>query len=172
MTESAAPIDANDAEIAAFWADARIHANLNRLAVYMGSTPLDTLPPPAWSFGGTPEEADTLLALVLAGTKTATASALWDYEPDGAGVPTPGQLSIVLDAQRHPRALISTTRVDVMPFDEVPADFAYAEGEGDRSPDHWRRVHREFFTTYAADGQEFRSDLAVVCEHFRVLYQR
>lgn len=44
--------------------------------------------------GGTPEQADRLLALVLDGTKTATASALWDYEAGGEDDRT-------LDSWRH-----------------------------------------------------------------------
>lgn len=72
----------DDAEIKAFWADARVRGGLNPAESYIGATAADLLPPPAWSFGATPEEADRLLALVLEGRKTATASALWEY---GAG---------------------------------------------------------------------------------------
>ena len=41
--------------------------------------------PDAWAFGATSEQADELLGLVLAGTKTGTASSLWDYEAEGEG---------------------------------------------------------------------------------------
>ncbi len=172
MSEAPEEVEPRGREVDAFWVDARIHANLNRFAVYMGSTPLETVPPPAWSFGGGPALADRLLALVLDGTKTATAGALWDYEAEGLPVPEPGQLSILLDSGGRPRALIATTEVQVLPFDEVPADFAHDEGEGDRSLEHWRRAHREFFTTYAAPGRGFADDMPVVCERFTVLYQR
>ena len=37
----------------------------------------------AWAFGDSPALADELLALVLDGKKTATASAIWSYE-DGS----------------------------------------------------------------------------------------
>lgn len=72
----------DDAEIRAFWVDARVRAGLNPVEAYIGATAADTLPPPAWSFGATPEQADHLLGLVLAGRKTATASALWEYEAE------------------------------------------------------------------------------------------
>ncbi len=39
--------------------------------------------PEAWGFGATPEHADELLELVLAGIKVGTASSLWDYEESG-----------------------------------------------------------------------------------------
>ena len=48
------------------------------------------VPPAAWSFGATPEQADELLDLVLDGTKTATASALWDYDADDEPLPEAG----------------------------------------------------------------------------------
>lgn len=172
MSEASEDLQPRGEEVDAFWVDARIHANLNQFAMYMGWTPLETVPPPAWSFGGGPELADRLLALVLDGTKTATAGALWDYEAEDLPVPEPGQLSIVLDSGGSPRALIATTQVQVLPFDQVPADFAYDEGEGDRSLEHWRQAHQRFFTTSAAPDHGFREDMPVVCERFQVLYQR
>ena len=55
------------------------------------------LPPPAWSFGATPEQADRLLGLVLDGTKTATASACATTRPTDEPLPESGTLGIVLD---------------------------------------------------------------------------
>lgn len=43
--------------------------------------------PEAWAFGATPEQADELLALVLDGIKTATASSLQDYRVSGDPLP-------------------------------------------------------------------------------------
>lgn len=72
----------DDTEIRAFWVDARVRAGLNPVESYIGATGADTVPPPAWSFGSSPEQADRLLELVLAGRKTATASVLWEYEAE------------------------------------------------------------------------------------------
>lgn len=38
------------------------------------------------------------------GVKTATASALWDYEAEGESLPEEGEFSIVLDGRGHPAA--------------------------------------------------------------------
>lgn len=161
--------DEND--LKAFWVDARIHANLNRLAAYMGPNVLDTVVPATSAFGGTPEVQDELAALVVAGTKTATAGALWDYEAEGESLPEVGGLEIVVDGAGTPRALISTTAVAVVPFDEVDAEHAYAEGEGDRSLEFWRGVHEDFFTRYAAHGHGFSPSMPVVLQRFEVLYR-
>lgn len=187
-----------DEQLAAFWADARIRGGLNPAQGYTGASVSDTVPPPAWSFGDTPEQADELLDLVLTGRKTATASAYWDYEQEGrqraaaegaadgpgaadggvdvairtdldVALPEPGLLSIILDGSDTPRALIRTTHVRVVPFAEVDAEHARREGEGDGSLEHWRDAHRDFFAANAPAGETFGADMPVVLERFVVL---
>lgn len=162
--------DDRDAALRDFWELARPHALRGAVPAYFGPTPLGSVPPPAWSFGAGAEQADELLALVLEGTKTATASALWDFEAEDEPLPEPGTLSIILDGSDQPRALIETTDVTIVPFDEVDAEHARLEGEGDRSLEHWRDVHQRFFTEVASHGHGFAPDMPVVCERFRVLF--
>lgn len=157
-------------DLEAFWERAQQHADLGTVSAYLGVNPLAALRPPAWAFGATPEQADELLDLVLSGTKTATASALWDYEAEGEDLPTVGTLGIVVDSDAVPRALVVTTRVRVVPFDEVDEAHAHAEGEGDRTLEHWRRVHREFFSTHASHDREVAPDMPVVLEEIALLH--
>ncbi|SDS36154.1 Uncharacterized protein YhfF [Brevibacterium siliguriense] len=124
--------------------------------------------PEAWAFGATTEHADELLALVLDGTKTGTASALWDIEADGEPVPEAGELSIILDGRSRPSALIETTAIDIVPFSEVTADHARSEGEGDRTLAAWREIHERFWTEYGRRG--FSPQMPVVCERFRLIF--
>jgi uncharacterized protein YhfF len=156
-----------EAEVERFWARARDGARLTSLPGYLPSTSLEMVPPPTWSFGRTPEQADRLLALVLSGTKTATASARRDYEAADEPLPEAGSLGILLDGAGHPHALVETTEVSVVPFGEVSAEHARAEGEGDGSLEHWREVHAEFF---AASG-EVTPELPVVLERLRVVFR-
>ncbi len=161
----------NQEELDAFWRDAQIRGRLNPVSAYLGRTVDESLPPPAFSFGRTEAEADELLALVLAGTKTATSSARADYGDDDESLPEPGDLSILLDGAGHPRALIRTTDVAVVPFDAVDAEHAEAEGEGSRTLEEWRERHRDFFT--ARQPQEaFDPQMFVVLERFTVLTSR
>lgn len=157
--------------IAAFWNDAKHRAKLTTMPGYFGANPTEAVPPPAWAFGATPEHADELLDLVLDGVKTATASALWDYEADQEPLPEVGTLGIVLDSSGQPRALLVTTEVSVVPFDEVDEEHARLEGEGDRTLEHWRRVHEAFFSEHSSHGHGFRSDMPVVLERFEVLHR-
>lgn len=149
-------------DIPTFWAAAR---------AAVPALPAD--PPPAeraWGFGATPEQADELLALVLAGIKTGTASYGWEYEKDDEPLPVAGGYDIVLDGSDEPRAVIVTESVEVVPFAEVTAEHAHAEGEDDRTLESWRRIHREFFENHIDVGRPFSDDMPMVCERFRVLY--
>lgn len=155
----------------AFWHRATQHLRMNPAPGYFGASALEALTPPAWAFGATPDHADDLLGLVLDGTKTATSSSAWDLEAEGEDVPQVGAMSIVVDGTGRPRAVLVTTAVEVVPFDRVDADHARAEGEGDRSLDHWREVHRRFFTDHAVHNRGFSPEMPVVTERFEVLYQ-
>ncbi len=124
-----------------------------------------------WGFGDSPEMADSLGALVAAGTKTATCSLLWEYEFDGEDVPEVGELSVITAGNGAPLCIIETVEVGIKPFDQVDEAFAYDEGEGDRSLAFWRRVHWNFFgRSCARIGRELSHDMPVICERFRLVY--
>ena len=159
-------------ELEQFWEAARHQTRTNPVPGYLGTYSGEALAPPAWAFGGTPEQADDLLALVLDGTKTATAGAQWDYDHEDEPLPRVGDLSIILDGADHPRVLIETMSVQVVPFDEVDAEHARLEGEGDLSLEFWRTVHQRFFTEFATHDHAFSPQMPVVLERFRVLYPR
>lgn len=125
--------------------------------------------PEAWAFGATREHADELLALVSAGAKTGTSSALWDIEDDGELIPEVGELSIILDGHGQPRAVIETTAISIVSFTEVTAEHAHAEGEGDRTLTAWREIHERFWHDHGRRG--FSADMPVVCERFRLLFR-
>lgn len=128
----------------------------------------------AWRFGDSPEMADELGALVLAGEKTATASAIQEYEDGNEAEPYPGEISIILNGKDEPICIIQTVELFVKPFKDVPADFAADEGEGDKSLAYWRDAHKTFFTRQFADSEtrEFTETMPVLCERFKVIYKK
>lgn len=146
-------------DIDAFWSAAR-----------QASPGLPATLPEAWAFGATPAHADELLALVLDGVKVGTASSLWDYEATGDPLPVVGELSIILDGRGAPRAVIETTALATVPFDEVDAEHAFAEGEGDRTLEHWREVHERFWREHSENPRGYEPDMPVLCERFRLVY--
>lgn len=123
-------------------------------------------------FGDSPTMADELLEPVLSGLKTATCSALWEWEHEGGNIPEPGLLSVIVDGKDEPRCIIETVEVTLKNYNEVDADFARDEGEGDLSLKYWREAHKRFITrTLPSIGKEFREDMPLVCERFKVVWK-
>ncbi|MFJ5771539.1 ASCH domain-containing protein [Psychrobacillus sp. NPDC093180] len=121
----------------------------------------------AWQFGGSPDE---LVQLVVDGVKSATCSGHIFYEIENEALPKVDDYSIVLNSKDEPICIIRTSEVSIMPMNEVSVDFAYAEGEGDRSYKYWRDVHIEFFTKELKEvGITFSEDMLLVCERFELI---
>ena len=126
----------------------------------------------AEGWGINPKMADELGALIVNGTKTATCSALWEWEAEGEAPPEPGTVNIVLDGRGEPMGIVETTEVTLRKYNEVDADFARDEGEGNLSLQYWREAHKYFFSlTLQEIGKEFSEDMPLVCERFRLIYK-
>lgn len=126
-----------------------------------------------WFFGNTGEMADELATLVMSGRKTATASLKTanDLKPENA--PIMDGHSVVTDFDGNPICVIQTTEIRHLPFDEVDPQFAFDEGEGDRTLEYWREGHLRYFTREAAElGVEFNEKSIVCCERFRLLFPK
>ncbi|MFD1465111.1 ASCH domain-containing protein [Lapidilactobacillus mulanensis] len=124
----------------------------------------------AWSFGNTAEQADELLALVLAGKKTATSSLYQLYRWTNEPIPQVGDFNIILDGHQQPSCIIQTSQIDVVPYAEVSAEHATLEGEGDLSLDYWHEKHWPFFSEEAkAANFRFSERDPIVCERFVLL---
>jgi uncharacterized protein YhfF len=119
--------------------------------------------PIRFSFGDSPELADRLLALVLAGDKTATCGALRDYGAGGEPMPHVGRRDIVLNGAGEEAAVIETLSVETRRFDAITPDFTDREGEGDYAA--WRAGHEAYF----ARNGGFSPDMDIVCETFRLV---
>jgi len=153
----------NEGAVSAFWEQCRSELpELSALAE-----------PEAWAFGDSAEMAAELAALVTAGTKRATAGLVAEYRAENEPLPKVGELSIVVGGDGIPASLIRTTEVRVGPLESVDDQFAWDEGEGDRSRDGWLREHRDFFERVAVQsGLSLSSNPGTVFERFEVLYPR
>lgn len=147
--------------VATFWADFLAQTGRD------DGTPLYDV----MHFDDNEQDANQLAALVLSGTKRATASLLWQYDGNGKGAARVGDLSVVTDWAGDPLCVIETSAVEVKAFEDVDADFAAAEGEGDGSLRHWRTAHEAYFGRVCDTlGREPTARMEVVCERFRVVF--
>lgn len=109
---------------------------------------------------------------MLAGTKTATGSALWSYEANGKRLPEVGDHWVVTAGADDPVCIIETTEVRILPFDEVGADYARDGGEGDRSLASWRDIYWRYLVSEGSRiGREPSPKAPLVMERFRVVYR-
>ena len=85
-----------------------------------------------------------------------------------------GQYSVILDSQGLPRCITRITKTEITPFREITEEYAFIEGEGDKSLTYWRYAHREVFTRECREDfqLDFSEDMECVCEYFEVVYPR
>jgi uncharacterized protein YhfF len=137
-----------------------------RIAAGLPGSPM----PAVWHFCDTQHDADECASLVLLGRKRATAPSLWGFHVRGEPVPAAGTLDIVTTWSGEACAIIRTREATVLPFRDIPAEFAQAEGEGDGSLEWWRQTHRAYYarelagTSYVLDD-----DMPIVCQYFDVV---
>jgi len=125
----------------------------------------------AEGWGDGPEMADELGALIAQGVKTATCSALWEWGAEGNPIPDEGYITIALDGRGEPFCIVETIEISIHKYNEVDADFAREEGEGDLSLNYWRKAHENYFSRVLRKiGKEFSEEMPLVCERFQVIY--
>ena len=110
------------------------------------------------SFGDNPTLADELLALVLEGKKRATC---WAVSEGLKGVAI-GKSMVELDSEGRPRVVLQTRELVQRRFEDVDHQFAYDEGEGDRSLACWRAAHEHYFARLGL----FQPNMMLWCERF------
>ena len=122
-------------------------------------------------FGDNQADADELADLVKRGIKRATSTSLWFFEASGQPLPKPGDPHVVTDWAGVAHCMIRTTRVDIVPFDQVTEEYAAVEGEGDGSLEYWKRVHWAYYhRELAGTGYSPTPDMPIVCERFEVVF--
>ena len=115
----------------------------------------------AHMFGDGPELADELLALILAGKKTASC---WDAA-EGLKGAVVGKPFAVKSGAGVVRCVQETIELTQRRYCDVDAAFAFEEGEDDRTLASWRDGHRAYFTRNGG----FAPDMLLWCERFRLV---
>ena len=113
-----------------------------------------------------------LSALILGGKKTGSFTALDSFIIDNEPLPKAGSNYVVADWNEVPLCIIQTTKVTILPYNQITWEMAEKEGEED-SFESWKENHNAFFE-FDADimGYEFSPNMPVVFEEFKVLYRK
>lgn len=105
-----------------------------------------------------------LNALVLEGTKRATAGTTDDYADNEREYV--GERLALVDDHTNKIAVVEVTDTVSTTFADVPWSFAQAEGEGDVSIEAWRAGHRRY---WEGEGVLVSDDLPVYLIYFRLV---
>ncbi len=123
--------------------------------------------PPSFYYCDNQPDADECAELVVKGIKRATSPSLWGLEKNQEPLPQVGDLAIVTNWVGTPKAIVRTVKVEIVAFREIAAEYAYHEGEGDRSLAYWKQVHWAYYTNEMAPFGEFPDEgMPIVCEYF------
>nr|WP_233993434.1 ASCH domain-containing protein [Latilactobacillus sakei] len=77
---------------------------------------------------------------------------------------------MTLGGQGKPVAITKKMRCKIIAYNKVSADYAYLEGEGNRTLAYWRAVHDPFFAAeYAELHRTFEPTIPCLCERFIVV---
>jgi uncharacterized protein YhfF len=122
-------------------------------------------------YGDSAELSEELLALIRSGRKRAGTGLLWAYQHDGQHMAQTGEVEIVVDHLNAPAMVTRVVSREVMAFNQVTAEYAALEGEGDGSLAYLRKVHWNFFSRECKRiGQEPVESVPVICTVFEVLH--
>lgn len=122
-------------------------------------------------YGDSPELSRSLLAMIRSGQKRAGTGLVWLHEHEGVPWGTVGDIEIVLTHDHQPSVVTQITRVQVMPYGQVDAEYAAIEGEGDGSLAYWRAAHWDYFSRVCQQiGKTPTEQMLVVCSCFKLLH--
>ncbi|WP_240009503.1 ASCH domain-containing protein [Marinomonas algicola] len=110
--------------------------------------------------------------LIVRGEKQASCSMDYWYSHEDEALPEVGHLQVVTDWDGNPVCIIEITSVSKCKYNEITAEFAALEGEGDKTLAWWRDAHWAFFALECDElGIQPSEDMLLVLEQFKVVYR-
>ena len=123
-------------------------------------------------YGDSEELSSELLALIRSGRKRAGTGLLWAYQHDGQHIARTGDIEIVVDHLNVPVMVTRVVSSERIAFNQVTAEYAALEGEGDGSLAYWRNAHWNFFGRECQRiGREPTETMPVICTVFQVVLE-
>ncbi len=130
-------------------------------------------PPKVYHFCDNEEDANTCAKLAKKGIKRATSDSLLGLQYRKDPLPKMGDYVVVTDWEGKAQCIIEITKVTFKPFFSIDEEYAKMEGEGDKSLDHWKKVHWDYYTRELEPfGRVPRESMIIVCQEFELVFKR
>ncbi|MGD1944690.1 MAG: ASCH domain-containing protein [Croceivirga sp.] len=134
---------------------------------------VNTLSPSVSYFGDNEKDADTLADLVVKDIKRATSHSLLGLQLREEPLPKIGDFFVVTNWNGDAKCICRTTSVKLIPYFAIHAEHARLEGEGDKSLEHWQKVHWAYYTRELAQfNRRPLESMIVVFERFEKVFER
>ena len=128
--------------------------------------------PSSFYFCDNEKDADECASLVVKEIKKATATSLWWYKKSNKTLPNVGNQFVVTNWNGYAKAVIEIIKTEKIPYNQITAEFAEIEGEGDKSLEYWKRVHKAYYKReMEPHGDKFDENMIIVCEYFKTIYK-
>lgn len=129
--------------------------------------------PKAEHFCDNEKDANECARLVKAGIKKATSDSLLGLQYRNERLPKIGDFTVVTNWDGEAQCIIETTKVRLKPYFSITEEFAQTEGEGDKSLEHWKKVHWDYYSRELAEFERLpRESMIIVCQEFVKVFER
>ena len=130
-----------------------------------------TKEPQSFYFCDNKKDADECAELVKGNIKQATSPSLWWFEKNEEDLPKIGDIAIVTNWNNEPKAIIKTKKVEIVTFKNITAEYAFIEGEGNKSLEYWKKIHWKYYIKEMEKyGEKPNEDMKIVCEYFETIW--
>lgn len=86
-------------------------------------------------------------------------------------LPKVGDIAIVTDWNGNPKAIIRTTKVEIVKYKDITPEYAQLEGEGNKTLEYWKKVHWDYYTEEMNKfGEKPNEEMKIVCEYFETIW--
>ena len=127
--------------------------------------------PQVLHFSDNERDADQGVDLVLKNLKKATSFSLLGLQHRKEPLPKIGAFMVLTDWNGKAKCIVRTTAVKLKPFFSITKEYAQLDGLGDKSLEHWKKFHWDYFSRELAPFNRVpRDSMIVVCVGFEKVY--
>jgi len=130
-------------------------------------------PPKVYHFCDNQEDADECVNLVKKGIKKATSDSLLGLQYRNEKLPKIGDFAVITNWEGQAQCIVEVKKVTLKPFFSIDENYAREEGEGDKSLEHWKKTHWDYYTRELEPFERVpRDSMIIVCQEFEKVFER